>query len=34
MMEHKEYAAGPIDLDPEEKSFSGTVGEASRCNSF
>jgi predicted HicB family RNase H-like nuclease len=25
MMEYKNYPAGPIDLDPEEKTFSGTV---------
>jgi predicted HicB family RNase H-like nuclease len=25
MMEYKGYAAGPIDFDPEEKTFSGTV---------
>ena len=25
MMEYKNYAAGPIDFDPEEKTFSGTV---------
>jgi hypothetical protein len=24
MMEYKSYAAGPIDFDPEEKTFSGT----------
>ena len=25
MMEYKGYAAGPIDFDPEEKTFSGTI---------
>jgi predicted HicB family RNase H-like nuclease len=25
MMEYKGYAAGPIDFDPEERTFSGTV---------
>jgi predicted HicB family RNase H-like nuclease len=25
MMEYKGYAAGPIDFDPEDKTFSGTV---------
>ena len=25
MMEYKGYAAGPIELDPEENTFSGTV---------
>jgi predicted HicB family RNase H-like nuclease len=25
MMEYKSYAAGPIDFDPEDKTFSGTV---------
>jgi predicted HicB family RNase H-like nuclease len=25
MMEYKGYVAGPIDFDPEEKTFSGTV---------
>ena len=25
MMEHKGYAAGPIDFDPEDNTFSGTV---------
>jgi predicted HicB family RNase H-like nuclease len=25
MMEYRGYAAGPIDFDPEEKTFSGTV---------
>jgi predicted HicB family RNase H-like nuclease len=25
MMEYKGYAAGPIDFDPEENTFSGTV---------
>ena len=25
MMEYKSYVAGPIDFDPEEKTFSGTV---------
>lgn len=25
MMEYKGYAAGPIDCEPEEKTFSGTV---------
>ena len=25
MMEYKSYTAGPIDFDPEDKTFSGTV---------
>ena len=25
MMEYKGYAAGPIDFDPEDNTFSGTV---------
>ena len=25
MMEYKSYVAGPIDFDPEDKTFSGTV---------
>ena len=26
MMEYKGYTAGPIDFDPEDKTFSGSVG--------